>query len=165
MTIRVRRPHPGARFIHPLDPEPRTAVLAAGFQETKLVRVFPQGWNEQAARFHPTCIAGPLEELRRAARAGVELEHAIVAFTYEGASGFRAAIANRFGMPSAFRCSSSTLAPTISCSPRSVTRIAGLHVVSGCDDLDLDHDPCPCGNPAPRLTRGARIEELAALLA
>jgi len=165
MTIRVRRPHPGARFIHPLDPEPRTAVLAAGFQETKLVRVFPQGWNEHAARFHPTCIAGPMEELLRAARAGIELEHAIVAFTYEGASVLsrsdRESLWDAFGVPvfEQYLGSNNQLFAA-ECDAH-----CGLHVVSGCDDHDLDHDPCPCGNTAPRLTRGARIEELAALLA
>ena len=41
----------------------------------------------------------------------------------------------------------------------------GLHVVWGCDDFDLNPDMCACGNGAPRLSRGARIEELASLLA
>jgi hypothetical protein len=41
----------------------------------------------------------------------------------------------------------------------------GLHVVSGCEGFRLEHDTCACGNPAPRLIRGSRIEELAGLLA
>jgi len=41
---------------------------------------------------------------------------------------------------------------------------SGLHIVNGYEDLDLEHDVCPCGNRAPRLARGSRIEELTALL-
>jgi hypothetical protein len=41
----------------------------------------------------------------------------------------------------------------------------GLHVVAGCEDLDLDNEACACGNAAPRLPRGSRIDELVAMLA
>ena len=69
MVVRIRRPSKGAHFIHPIDPAPRTAILAAGFRETRLVRIFPQGWNERAKRFHPGSIAGPLDQLmQRGAR-------------------------------------------------------------------------------------------------
>jgi len=165
MIIRIRRPRPGARFIHPLHPEPRTAVLAGGFEETKLVRVFPQGWNERAARFRPTSLAGPVEQLRRAARAGVELAHAVVAFTYAGASRVsrddREWFWDAFGVPvfEQYLGSNNQLLAA-ECEAH-----CGLHVFSGCDEFDLDYDPCPCGNASARLTMGARIEELAALLA
>ena len=68
MVVRIRRPFKGARFIHPIDPAPRTAILAPGFRETRLVRIFPQGWNERAKRFDPGSIAGPLEQLRSLSR-------------------------------------------------------------------------------------------------
>ncbi len=165
LTIRIRRPHTGARFVHPLDPEPRTAILAGGFEESKLVRVFPQGWSEQAARFHPTSLAGPVEQLRRAARAGAELEHAVIVFTREGDSGLsqsdREWLWDAFGVP----VFEQHLGPRNQLLAMECDAHCGLHVVTACADLDLDYDPCACGNAAPRLTRGARIDELVALLA
>lgn len=165
LTIRIRRSHPTARFIHPLDPEPRTAVLTGGFEASKLVRVFPHGWNDAAARFHPTSLAGPVEQLRRAARAGVTLEHAVVVFTEEGSSGLshseRDWLWNAFGVP----VFEQYLGPQNQLLAMECDAHCGLHVVSGCADLDVDDDPCACGNASPRLMRGARIEELVALLA
>ncbi len=103
MIIRIRRPYSGTNFIHPMDSEPRTAVLAPGFQETKTVRVFPYGWNERAERFRPTSIAGPSEHLRKLALRNIRLEHAVMAFTYEGQTGLshqdREMFWNAFGVP------------------------------------------------------------------
>ena len=165
MTVRIRRPYTGASFIHPLDPEPRTAVLARGFEETKLVHIFPQGWNERAARFAPTSIAGPIEQLRRAARLGLRLEHAVVVFTYEGGAGLtpsdREWLWKSFEVP----VFEQYLGPHNELLAAECDAHCGLHVVTGCEDLDLEHDACACGNAAPRLSRGAPIEELAALLA
>jgi hypothetical protein len=165
MTIRIRRPSTGVPFIHPLDPEPRTAVLAGGFRQTRLVRIFPQGWNEQAARFNPTSIAGPLDQLRRAARVGVRLEHAVVAFTYAGDSGLSHADREMFWAAFGVPVFEQYLGPKNQLLAAECDAHCGLHVVSGCADFDLDYDPCACGNGAPRLPRGARIDELVALLA
>src|SRR5581483_10957589 len=88
MIVRIRRSHPRARFIHPMDPEPRTAILAAGFQETTQAHVFPQGWDEHVARFGPSSIAAPTELLRRlVSNTEVHLDHSLVAFTYGGTHG------------------------------------------------------------------------------
>src|SRR5258708_13779686 len=84
MLINLRRRASGALFIHPMNPTPRTAILSPGFQETKLVRVFPHGWNEEAARFEPSSIAGPVEQLRRLTRLNLRLRHAVIVFTYGG---------------------------------------------------------------------------------
>jgi hypothetical protein len=165
MIVRIRRPYTGARFIHPMDPAPRTAILARGFQETSTVRVFPYGWNERAERFHPTSLAGPPEQLRRLALKHFRLEHAVIVFTYEGESGLshtdRELFWNTFGVPvfEQFLGLGNELLAT-ECDAH-----AGLHVVSGCDDLHLDRTVCACGSSAPRLSRTARIEELAELLA
>ena len=145
LTIRIRHPRAGARFIHPLDPEPRTAILVDGFEESKRVRVFPHGWNVDAARFHPTSLAGPVEQLRIAARAGFELEHALVAFTYEGSSGLshpdREWLWDAFGVPVFEQyLSAENQLLAMECDAHS-----GLHVISGCTDLDADYDACACG--------------------
>lgn len=166
MIIRIRRPYTGARFIHPMDSEPaRTAILMLGFQETETVRVFPHGWNERAERFRPTSIAGPVDQLKKLVLRPVHLDRAVIAFTFEGESGLshsdREMFWNAFGVPvfEQYLSSSNELLAT-ECDAH-----AGLHVVSGCDDLRLDKDVCACGSRSPRLARTARVEELAELLA
>lgn len=148
-----------------MDPEPRTAILARGFQETKGVRVFPRGWNGSAERFQPACIAGPPSEVRKLAARALRLENSLVVFTYEGQYGLsqpdREMFWNAFGVPvfEQYLASNNELL-AMECDAHS-----GLHVVKGCDDLHLEREVCACGSHAPRLSRAARIEELAELLA
>ena len=167
MVVRIRRPFKGAHFIHPIEPAPRTAILAPGFRETRLVRIFPQGWNERARRFDPCSIAGPLDQLRRLALAAScwPLEQAVVVFTYASAPGIspqdREKLWKSFGVP----VFEQYLSPRNRLLATECDAHSGLHVVSGCEGIPLEHDVCACGNPAPRLTRGSRLEELAGLLA
>jgi hypothetical protein len=164
MLIKIRRPSKGAHFIHPLDPAPRTAVLAPGFQQTKLARVFPQGWNEQAARFSPASVAGPREQLLRVAHSGWRVEHSIVVFTYPGGLELSASERESFWKAFEVPVFEQYLGPNHELLATECDAHAGLHVVNGYEDLDLEHDVCACGNRAPRLTRGSRIDELTALL-
>jgi hypothetical protein len=165
MVVRLRRPSKGANFVHPIEPAPRTAILAPGFRETPGARIFPEGWNERARRFHPASIAAPLELLRRLARDTWSFDQAVVVFTYFGGPGIspldRELLWNAFGVPvfEQYLSSKNRLLAT-ECDAH-----AGLHVVSGCDGLRVERDVCACGNPAPRLISGSRIEELAGLLA
>jgi hypothetical protein len=165
MVVRIRRPSKGAHFIHPIDPAPRTAILAPGFRETRLVRIFPQGWNERARRFDPRSIAGPLEQMRNLALAAWPLEQAVVVFTYTEAPGIspqdRESLWKAFGVP----VFEQYLSPRNKLLASECDAHSGLHVVSGCEGFPLERDVCACGNPAPRLTRGSRLEELAGLLA
>jgi hypothetical protein len=164
MIVRIRRPFKGAPFIHPIDPAPRTAVLAAGFQETKIVRVFPLGWSGRAARFARASVAGPLEQVLRVARAGWRVEHSIVVFTYPGEPGLSARERDSFWKAFEVPVFEQYLGPDSELLASECDAHAGLHVVNGYEDLDLEHDVCACGNRAPRLTRGSRIDELSALL-
>ena len=167
MTVRIRfqRSDNGARFVHPMDPAPRTAILAPGFQSNKTTRIFPRGWDQQAARFQPESIAAPLEELRRLASEGLRLEHAVIALTYEGEEGL--SIADRelfwrgFGVPVFEQLlDSENRLLAMECDAHS-----GLHVLGDCQDLHLEREPCGCGDRSPRISRGARVEELVELLA
>jgi hypothetical protein len=164
MVVRIRRPSKGAYFIHPIDPAPRTAILAAGFRETRLVRSFPEGWNEGVRRFDPGSIAAPLESLLKLALDSWQLDQALIVFTY-GGSGISAphrdAFWNAFGVP----IFEQYLSPKNKLLATECDAHSGLHVVSGCEGFSLEHDICACGNPAPRLTRGSRIDELTGLLA
>lgn len=147
-----------------MDPTPRTAILAPGFQETKLVRVFPTGWNEEAARFNPTSIAGPTEQLRRAAERRLQLQHAVIAFTYDGQAGLsdddRDLFWDSFGVP----VFEQHLGPGNELLAMECDAHAGLHVMGDFGHMRLDRNSCACGNPAPRFPRRPRIDELADML-
>ena len=147
-----------------MDPIPRTAILAPGFQETKLVRVFPAGWTDEAARFNPSSIAGPTEQLRRLTGRGIQLLHSLIAFTYDGQAGLsdddRDLFWDSFGVPAYEQ----HLGPGNELLGMECEAHAGLHVTGDFDHLSLDRKSCVCGNPAPRF-KMRRLEELAEMLA
>ena len=148
-----------------MNPSPRTAILAPGFQGTRTTRVFPNGWDESAARFQPQSIAAPVEELRRLAQRSIHLQHSVIALTYEGESGLSAAdrelFWRAFGVPvfEQYLDRKGRLLAT-ECDAHS-----GLHVVRGCEEFRLERETCACGDLSPRLSRGPRVEELVELLA
>src|SRR6266852_2432342 len=153
MFLHFGRRAAGARFIHPLDPVPRTAILAPGFLENRQVRMFPNGWDEKAARFGPISIAAPIRELRRLARLGVRIHHSAIAFTFQGHAALtdadRDLFWDAFGVPvfeQYLGAHNELLA--MECDAH-----AGLHVVNGHGGLALERALCACGNPAPRLVR------------
>ena len=147
-----------------MDPIPRTAILAPGFQETKLIRVFAGGWNDDAARFEPASVAGPIGELRRVARLRINLTHAVIVFTYDGVATLsdddRDLFWQAFGVP-VFeqQLGSQNEVLAMECDAH-----AGLHLMGDFGNLRCGKNSCACGNPAPRLPRRPRIEELAELL-
>lgn len=165
VRIRLRCRKPGARFVHPMDPMPRTAILAPGFRETKLVRVFPSGWNDAANRFHPASIAGPVEQLRRLARQGVCAQHSIVVFSFDGEEALTNADRDLFWKAFGVPVFEQLLSPTRQLLATECDAHDGLHLVGNFENLRAGRSMCPCGNPAPRLARQRRVEELAELLA
>jgi hypothetical protein len=87
-TLRLRRK---SVFRYPMDPAPRTAVLAACFRQPRLrpnypVRVFPQGWSEKVSAFAPAAIAAPREQLLGLAAADRPpvFTHAVIALEGPG---------------------------------------------------------------------------------
>jgi len=164
MVVRIRRPWKGARFIHPIDPGSRTAILTPGFRESRQVRIFLDGWTRRARRFDPSSIAGPLEQLQSLARDAWQIERAVVVFTYGGGSGIstrdRDSLWKAFGVP----VFEQYLSPRTRLLAAECDAHSGLHVVSGCEGLPVEHEVCACGNPTPRLMRGSRMDELAGLL-
>lgn len=153
MRIIVRFRRSGAAFLHPLDPAPRTAILAPGFAETATVRVFPQGWTQAAARFHPTSIAGRLDALRDMARYDVELQHAVIVFTdvqQRLSEHDREFLWQAFGVPVFEQC----LGPGNELVAGECEAHEGLHVASRVPaewDGEVEHGRCACGSTAPRL--------------
>jgi hypothetical protein len=92
------------------------------------------------------------------------VEHSIVVFTYPGERGLSARERESFWKAFEVPVFEQYLGLNSELLATECDAHAGLHIVSGYEDLDLEHDVCACGNQAPRLTRGARIDELAALL-
>ena len=165
MILPFRRRESGAPFIHPMDPMPRTAILVPGFQETKLVRVFPAGWDDAAARFEPASIAAPAAQLRRLTRLGLHLQYAVIVFTYDGHDPLAAADRDLFWKAFGVPVFEQHLGFGNELLATECDAHAGLHLAGEFGHLRLDKKSCACGNPAPRLTRRPRIEELAELLA
>ena len=148
-----------------MDPAPRTAILAPGFQADRAIRVFPRGWDEQAARFEPQSIAAPLEELHRLADQNLRLEHAVIALTYEGEGGLSSADRDLFWRAFGVPVFEQYLDRNNQLLAMECDAHSGLHVLRGCESLALDREPCACGDRTPRISRGSRVEELVALLA
>ena len=72
-----------ARFVHPLAPPPRTAILVPDFHSTRLVRVFPEGWSQEVEKFAPAAIAAPFDVLVQLADAGVTITHAVIPLAWD----------------------------------------------------------------------------------
>lgn len=83
MIVKLRVGKTIARFVHPLDPAPRTAILVPGFEVTRTVRVFPNGWDKAAAKFSPEAVAGTFSQLLTLSREGISLTHAVICLSWD----------------------------------------------------------------------------------
>ena len=82
MLVRIVWSQRKAAFFYPIPPAPRTAVLMAGFRSDDFVRVFPDGWNQEAKQFEPQALAASLRQLE--ALAGVvSPSHALIVMRNE----------------------------------------------------------------------------------
>lgn len=158
MRIIVRLGRRQAAFRHPLDPAPRTAVLAPGFAQNGLIRVFPRGWSDETRRFQPTSIAGRIDVLRALARSPVDLRHAVIAFTdlkTRLRECDREFLWQAFGVPVFEQC----LDTRNKLLAGECEAHEGLHlwgILPTDDDGAVEHAPCACGNSLPRLIERKR---------
>jgi len=148
-----RRSPAAAAFHNPLDHGPKTAILRAGFQSSRSVRVFPEGWSDAARRFNPEAIAASLDDLLELARRHpeIELQSAVIVFTYDDSrcltDADREMLWTAFGVP-VFEQRLNTRNELLATECEAHT---GLHVVGGNGSFPLDTTPCPCGSDAPLL--------------
>src|SRR5260370_40677447 len=161
ILLNLRRRASGALFIHPMNPTPRTAILSPGFQETKLVRVFPHGWNEEAARFEPSSIAGPVEQLRRLTKLDLGLRHAVIVFTYGGEAALSEDDRDIFWEAFGVRVFEQYLGRGNELLAVERDAQTGLHLVGDFWALPRGRKGWSCGSPNPRLPSRARIAALA----
>jgi hypothetical protein len=151
MRIIIRRKATGVGFVHPLISVPKTVILAAGFRAARNIRVFADGWCDEAARFGPCAAAAPLEELQRLARKGIELRHAVVVLTYSPNSRLsdedRDFLWEAFGVP----IFEQFLGPNNELLAMECGAHDGLHVVGAVGSVPLKDGVCGCGSAVPRI--------------
>ena len=157
-TFRLRRK---SVFRYPMDPVPRTAVLAACFRQPSLrpnypVRVFPEGWSEEVSAFAPAAIAAPREQLLGLAAADQPpmLTHAVIALESRGDP--LLSTAERAWMWRAFRVPvfEQIVEPDGELLAAECEAHDGLHIeIPGLswDGYHVEMSPCGCGRKTPRL--------------
>jgi hypothetical protein len=155
-------------FVYPVHPAPRTAILVPWFHENAFeirpLRVFRQGWNEDAAAFAPAAVAGTFEQLKELAPDGIpSLTHSVIVLWRAGEP--RLSEADRDTLWAAFRVP--VFEQVIG---KSGKRLAaeceahdGLHIESPALPLEnesVEDAPCPCGRKTPRIgvTQGVASE-------
>lgn len=161
--------------MYPVHPAPRTAVLVPWFHESVLasrpLRIFPNGWNEDAAAFAPAAVAGTFEQVSALARTGIaSLTHAVIVLCRPEEA--RLSEADRDHLWATFRVPvfEQVIGKAGKLLAAECEAHDGLHVESPSLPLegeDLDVTPCPCGRKTPRIgvTRGAALERRAAAYA
>ncbi len=170
MQFSLRMKQPGraltlslAEYVSPLQPEPKTAILIPGFRESKRVRVFPGGWDEETAHYRPAVVGAPVEDLIRLARSWDERwerpRRALVAFSFEHGESpsetDKDELWDRFGVPLFEQC----LNFRRELIAAECEAHEGLHLApqfAGLEGWRLARVRCACGNPAPKVLREVR---------
>ena len=153
-----------ASLVYPIPPAPRTAVLLAGFRSKGSVRVFPDGWTEEAARFAPQSLAGRRDQIE-ALKGIAQPTHALIVIRREWETGLSAQdrdclwrafriplfeqIINQEGVVLAAECEAHN----------------GLHIESqwlAVGDHEIDRSLCGCGKASPRLIEREVLHKVAA---
>jgi hypothetical protein len=154
--------------VYPVHPAPRTAILVPWFHESVLanrpLRVFPTGWNGDAAAFAPTAVAGTFEQLCELENTGIRsLTHAVIVLGRLEQP--RLSEPDRERLWAAFRVPvfEQVIGKAGKLLAAECEAHDGLHVESPSlplVDESLDDSPCPCGRKTPRIgvTHGATLE-------
>jgi hypothetical protein len=160
-SLRLRRK---SVFRYPMDPAPRTAVLAACFRQPRLrpshpVRVFPNGWSQEVSAFAPAAVAASREQLFGLAEAERPpvLTHAVIALANPGDPIL--SMAERERLWRAFRVPvfEQIIAPNGELLAAECEAHDGLHIeIPGLPwaGFRIEISVCGCGRKTPRLTPG-----------
>ena len=170
MTFSGFRLRPKSVFRYPMDPAPRTAVLAACFRQPRLrpkypVRVFPDGWSEEVSAFAPAAIAASREQLLGLAAAAQPpmLTHAVIALENRGdpllSTTERALLWRAFRVP----VFEQIIGPDGELLAAECEAHDGLHIEAPglpWEGYQLELAPCGCGRKTPRLTPSEPAERV-----
>lgn len=151
-----------ARFVYPVPPAPRTAVLIAGFRSTRSVRVFAEGWSERASFFAPQSVAGTIRQIE-ALKGIAEPTHALVVLRREWEPAIsvedRARLWHAFHVPlfEQIVAEDGTLLAA-ECEAHCGLHIQSRRFIAG--DHEVDRAQCDCGRTSPRLIDLKKVEAL-----
>jgi hypothetical protein len=157
-----------AVFRYPIEPAPRTAVLADWFREpgiiskSRAVRIFPHGWCEEAARFSPGAIAATRDRLLALA-AGVSppLTHALIALERAGDPMLSAADRDRLWRAFRVPVFEQIIGPRGELLAAECEAHDGLHIETPghvWDGYAIEMSLCACGRKTPRLASAEPVE-------
>jgi hypothetical protein len=147
---------------YPIPPAPKTAILIDGFRPTGNIRVFENGWTDEAATFAPAAIAAPPAQLR-ALPSIPSIRNALIALVRPNEPALseddREQLWRTFRVP-VFeqRIDESCALLAAECEAHD-----GLHLESDLSPREgelLETAPCGCGRTTPRLIAVARVENL-----
>ena len=175
MTLESLRPRRKSVFRYPMNPVPRTAVLAGffrqpGFRPNDRVRVFPGGWSEEVAAFAPAAIAATREQLFKLTTAEPPpvLSHAVIVLASPGGPLLSASDRERLWQAFHVPVFEQIIGPNGELLAAECEAHDGLHVeVPGLslDGYRLEVAQCGCGRAAPRLAAAQPIELLRSIAA
>jgi len=158
-TLRLRRK---SVFRYPMEPAPRTAVLAACFRQPRLrpnypVRVFPQGWSEEVSAFAPAALAAPRQQLMRLAEAERRpvFTHAVIVLESPGDPLLSAVERERLWRAFRVPVFEQIIGPDGELLAAECEAHDGLHIETpglAWEGYRLELAPCGCGRKTPRLT-------------
>jgi hypothetical protein len=161
-------------FRYPMDPAPRTAVLAACFRQAWFpakspIRVFPHGWSEEVAAFAPAAVAANCEQLFGLAAADRPplFTHAVIVLDSPGdpplSNGDRERLWRAFRVP----VFEQIIGPHGKLLAAECEAHDGLHIETPgllWADLQwpgyrLEQSACGCGRKTPRLASASGVEQ------
>ena len=161
MTFDISLPRKSA-FRYPLDPAPRTAVLAACFRQAWLparsaIRMFPRGWSAEVAEFAPAAVAANREQLFGLAAADRPpvFTHAVIVLESPGEAQLSADERDRLWRAFRVPIFEQIIGPRGRLLAAECEAHDGLHVEAPnlpCEGYRLELTVCGCGRKTPRIT-------------
>jgi hypothetical protein len=152
-----------ARFVYPIPPAPRTAVLSAAFRSRGAVRVFEDLAGVPA--FLPQAVAGTLAQVESLAGV-VNLTHAVVVFHGESDPRLTDAELDRLWLAFHVPVFEQIVASDGTLCAWECEAHQGLHLAPGFDpgSRAVDATPCACGRSSARLVSpdASRVQSAAA---
>ena len=174
MTFDVRLTRKSA-FRYPLDPVPRTAVLAACFRQglfpaRSAIRMFPRGWSEEAAAFAPAAVAGNREQLFGLAAADRPpvFTHAVIVLESPGEAQLSADERDRLWRAFRVPIFEQIIGPRGKLLAAECEAHDGLHIEAPgllCEGYRLEQSVCGCGRKTPRIACACTAERVRSVAA
>jgi hypothetical protein len=154
MVVRVSW-HRRRALVYPIQPPPKTAILVPWFRSSGVLRVFRDGWTEEAAAFAPRAIAGTLAQLDALTGMRIpSLSHAVIVLTHPGEPRLTESDHNRFWFAFRVPVFEQIIGERGELLAAECEAHGGLHIESEnppLGEMKIDDSPCGCGRKTPRL--------------